>query len=94
MAVPPELISWGNATDLHDLGGGLAFGTKALPHVQEFFMSHLQSVPLQLRKDVVLFDWWVQLFHLHFKREIICRSGFTQRVQEPLRGNPTLVMSG
>jgi hypothetical protein len=57
--VPQELISWGNATDLHDLGGGLAFGSKALLHVQEFSISHLQSVSLQLRKDVVMFDWWV-----------------------------------
>jgi hypothetical protein len=57
--VPRELIAWGNATDLHDLGAGLAFGSKALPHVQEFSISHLQSVPLQLRKDLVLFDWWV-----------------------------------
>lgn len=58
--VPQELITWGNATDLHDLGAGLAFGSKALPHVQEFSVSHLQSAPLQLRKDVAMFDWWVR----------------------------------
>lgn len=57
--VSQELITWGSATDLHDLGAGLAFGSKALPHVQELSVSHLPSVPLQLRKDVVMFDWWV-----------------------------------
>lgn len=57
--VPQELISWENTTDLYDLGAGLAFGSKALLHVQEFSISHSQSVPQQLRKDVLLFDWWV-----------------------------------
>jgi len=57
--VPQELIAWSRATDLHELGAGLAFGSKALPHVQEFSVSHLRSVSLQLRKDIVLFDWWV-----------------------------------
>ncbi len=57
--VPQELIVWGNSTDLHDLGAGLAFGSKILHHAQEFTLSNLQSVPAELRKDVVLFDWWV-----------------------------------
>lgn len=57
--VPQELIAWGNSADLYDLGAGLAFGSKALPHVQEFSISNLQAVPPELRKDVVLFDWWI-----------------------------------
>lgn len=57
--VPQELIAWGSSTDLHDLGAGLAFGSKILHHTQEFTISNLQSVPAGLRKDVVLFDWWV-----------------------------------
>lgn len=57
--IPQKLITWSRATDLHDLGAGLAFGSKVLPHVQEFSISNLQIIPLQLRKDVVIFDWWV-----------------------------------
>lgn len=37
----------------------MAFGSKALHHVQEFSISNLRAVPLELRKDIVLFDWWV-----------------------------------
>jgi hypothetical protein len=57
--VPQELIGWGGSTDMHDLGAGLAFGSKAIPHVQEFSVSHLPLVSEQLRKDIVIFDWWV-----------------------------------
>ena len=57
--VPPELIKWCGRSDANELGAGLAFGSKALPHVQEFSISHIPKVEVQTRKDVVLFDWWV-----------------------------------
>lgn len=57
--VPQELIKWCGRDDANELGAGLAFGPKALPHVQEFSMSHMPQVDAQTRKDVVLFDWWV-----------------------------------
>lgn len=57
--VPQELIKWCGRRDANELGAGLAFGSKALPHVQEFSISHMPKVPVPTRKDVVLFDWWV-----------------------------------
>lgn len=57
--VPQELIKCSGRLDAGDLGTGLAFGSKAVPYVQEFSISHLSQVPVPTRKDVVLFDWWV-----------------------------------
>jgi len=57
--VPQELIKWSGRDDAHELGAGLTFGSKALPYVQEFTMAQMTQVDVQLRKDVVLFDWWV-----------------------------------
>lgn len=42
-----------------ELGAGLAFGSRAVAHTQELSMSHLGDVPVQLRRDVLVFDWWV-----------------------------------
>lgn len=57
--VPQELIKWSGRDDSNELGAGLAFGSKALPYVQEFSMAHLPHVAAPTRKDVALFDWWV-----------------------------------
>ena len=54
--VPQELIKWCGRPDANELGAGLAFGSKALPHVQEFSMAHMNQVDIQMRKDVVLLD--------------------------------------
>lgn len=34
--VPPDLIKWSGREDANELGAGLAFGSRALPHAQEF----------------------------------------------------------
>ena len=57
--VPQELIAWCGRNDAHELGEGLAFASKELPHVQEFSFSLIPKVPEQLRKDVAVFDWWI-----------------------------------
>lgn len=57
--VAPELIEWGGIEDAQDLGAGLAFGSRTLPHVQEFNYAMLPDVDVQLRKDILVFDWWV-----------------------------------
>ena len=57
--IPAELIKWCGRADANELGAGLAFGSKALPYVQEFSVSHIPQVNVQVRKDVALFDWWV-----------------------------------
>lgn len=58
--VAPELIQWGGIEDAKDLGAGLAFGSRALPHVLEFSCALLPAVDVQLRKDILMFDWWVR----------------------------------
>jgi hypothetical protein len=58
--VPRELIKWGCIDGANDLGGGLAFGSRALPHVQEFTVALLPDVDTQLRKDILVFDWWIR----------------------------------
>lgn len=57
--VPEVLLKWCGRPDAKELGAGLAFGSRALPYVQEFSMAHMNQVDVQTRKDVVLFDWWV-----------------------------------
>lgn len=43
-----------------DLGPGPAFGSVSIQHVQELAISHIEDVPAQLRRDVLVFDWWVR----------------------------------
>lgn len=57
--VPEELIQWSNAETQNDLGAGFAFASKILPHVQEFNMSLQTQVNTKLRRDILVFDWWI-----------------------------------
>lgn len=57
--VPPELIEALNLPELNDLGSGVAFGSRAISPAQEFTISHIHSVPLELQQDIFTFDWWV-----------------------------------
>lgn len=57
--VAPELIQWGGIEGASDLGAGLAFGSLALPHVQEFSWAMLSKVDARLRRDILVFDWWI-----------------------------------
>ena len=43
-----------------DLGAGPAFGSRVVARTQELSMSHLCDVPVQLQRDVLMFDWWVR----------------------------------
>lgn len=56
----PELLIKGALTpDIQDLGAGLAFGSKALSHVQELHFPQLKTISERIKRDVVMFDWWV-----------------------------------
>jgi hypothetical protein len=57
--IPIELIEWQSVEYKNDLGTGLAFGSKKLEHVQEFTFSQLLQVDVRLRRDILVFDWWV-----------------------------------
>ena len=43
-----------------ELGAGPAFGSRVVAHTQELSVSHLGDVPVQLQRDVLMFDWWVR----------------------------------
>ncbi|BCM26270.1 HipA family kinase [Methyloradius palustris] len=58
--VPNELIEWATPDQVKDLGCGLAFGSRKLPHVQEFNYSQLSLVDTRLRRDILVFDWWIK----------------------------------
>lgn len=64
--VPEELIQPLFMADIKDLGSGLAFGSRALPHVQELNVAQLQSsmqadeISERTARDIFMFDWWIQ----------------------------------
>ncbi len=57
--VPKELIDADLTGWLRDLGGGTVFASRKVLG-QELAASQVQSLPLDLRRDVLVFDWWVR----------------------------------
>jgi hypothetical protein len=57
--IPEELIIPAVRSDLTELGAGLAFGSKALPHVQELSFSQKIAIQDRLAKDIFMFDLWI-----------------------------------
>lgn len=55
---PPSLVAL--FPEGRDLGSGPAFGSRVVAHAQELSISHLYDVPVQLQRDVLVFDWWVR----------------------------------
>ncbi|MGH8147920.1 MAG: HipA family kinase [Gammaproteobacteria bacterium] len=58
------------------LGASPAFGSRVVAHVQELTAAHVDAVPDPLRRDVLVFDWWIR--HL-------------DRALSSLGGNPNLL---
>lgn len=64
--VPEALILPAFRHDINELGSGGAFGSQALPHVQELNIAQLQSalhageISDRVAKDIFMFDWWIQ----------------------------------
>jgi hypothetical protein len=54
-----ELLTIATRADMAELGTGLAFGSQKLP-VVELSALHVQYVPDEQQRDVLVFDWWVQ----------------------------------
>lgn len=57
--VPEELIAIDLRGDLHELGAGLAFGSRKAA-VLELSVSNLHQVADVLQRDVLAFDWWIR----------------------------------
>ena len=58
--VPQALIAGSAVEGIGELGTGPAFGSEKVPFGQELGRLHLTRVPQELRRRVLLFDWWVQ----------------------------------
>lgn len=72
--VSEPLIQLASRSDIGDLGEGLAFGSEGQQTV-ELTVTHLIAVGVEVRRDVLAFDWWV-------------KNG--DRTQSALGGNPNL----
>lgn len=56
----PEPLMQMAASEWRVLGTGLAFGSQAQPHVLEITWPQVAKVPLQVRRDILVFDWWIR----------------------------------
>ncbi|MGE8098091.1 HipA family kinase [Pseudomonas fluorescens] len=60
MNVSPELIGFSSIPNVDDLGGGLAFASRAVENASDFTLSNINTTSAELRRRVLLFDWWVR----------------------------------
>ena len=58
--VPSELIELQVRADIGQLGAGVVFASRELPHVQELSVTTRELVPSETAMDVLVFDWWVR----------------------------------
>ncbi|WP_312781741.1 HipA family kinase [Acidovorax temperans] len=58
--VPTELITMGVRPDIRELGTGLVFASRLLPHAQELTPTTRDLVPDSTALDVLVFDWWLK----------------------------------
>lgn len=57
--VPPVLVDSSAFQEIAELGAGFCFGSELVPFSQELGPTHLQKVPLELQRDVLVFDCWI-----------------------------------
>lgn len=60
MHVPADLISFSAIPNVADLGGGVAFASKAVENASDFSISNINQTPIDLRRRLLLFDLWVR----------------------------------
>lgn len=58
--VPVELVEAQVFPEIADLGGGIVFASRELPHPQELTATTRDLVPPELATDVLVFDWWLR----------------------------------
>ncbi|MEJ0003003.1 MAG: HipA family kinase [Pararobbsia sp.] len=56
----PESMTALHIPDFFALGPGLAFGSVVQENVVDLSWSNIQDIPPQVRRDIAVFDWWVQ----------------------------------
>jgi hypothetical protein len=57
--VPAALMVTALRPELAELGSGVGFGSRRQDFAQELSVSHLDLIDPAVRRDVVVFDWWV-----------------------------------
>jgi hypothetical protein len=60
MHVPEDLIAFSAIPNVGDLGGGLAFASRAVENASDFSITSINRTPMYLRRRILLFDWWVR----------------------------------
>jgi hypothetical protein len=58
--IAPGLIIPSFGLELEELGAGLAFGSQKLAFCQEFAWGHYDLVAAELKRDILVFDWWIR----------------------------------
>lgn len=76
--VPPELVAFESPLKLEELGPGPAFGSRQR-HVTEITIEAAAEVPEALRRDILLFDWWIK----NGDRSLSARGGNPNLFWEP-----------
>ena len=60
MRIPEELIAFSAIPNVDDLRGELAFASRAVENASDFSLSSINSTPVDLRRKILLFDWWIR----------------------------------
>lgn len=59
MDIPQALIDFSLIDGVRDLGGGPAFASLQIENASDLMMANLRSLPVELQRKVLLFDWWI-----------------------------------
>ena len=60
MHIPEDLISFSPIANVQDLRGGPAFASRAVEMASDFSLSNVNRTPIDLRRRLFLFDWWIR----------------------------------
>lgn len=60
MHVQEELIAFSAIPNVSDLSGGIAFASMAVENASDFVLSQVDKTPIDMRRRILLFDWWVR----------------------------------
>ncbi|MBV5331479.1 hypothetical protein JZU69_03620 [bacterium] len=57
--VPIELVEIQVRADIGQLGAGIVFASRQIPHADELSVTTRDLVPTEVAMDILVFDWWV-----------------------------------
>ena len=60
MDIPQDLIEFSVMDNVRDLEGGPAFASLHIENASDLLWSGVANVPADLKKRVLLFDWWIK----------------------------------